>query len=223
MLDFWKRVRKHIAGDFTQTWLCEETGLATSTMSNWVSNDRIPPADKAQKIANALGVTVEYLVTGKEPYEDFEEENQSSTPVITEDPKGGVPFYDYEVTAHISDILDTTVYTPKYFVHYEPFRGTDLCMPVAGDSMHPDIKHGDVLALKRLNTLGEIMWGETYVIVTHGDMELCAVKCVHPNPKNVTTIILRSINPAYSGDKIIEKESIHEVYKVKGLLRVSSM
>ncbi len=54
-------------------------------------------------------------------------------------------------------------------------------------------------------------------------MESCAVKSVHPNPKDDTTIILRSTNPAYAGDKIIEKEHIRDIYKIKGLLRINSL
>jgi len=56
--------------DFTyigQKELSAKTGLSLKTIENYVKKDSsIPSADKAVLIAQALGVTVEYLVTGKD-------------------------------------------------------------------------------------------------------------------------------------------------------------
>jgi transcriptional regulator with XRE-family HTH domain len=56
--------------DFTgmeQKELAARTGLSLKTIENYVKKDSsIPSADKAVLMAQALGVTVEYLVTGKE-------------------------------------------------------------------------------------------------------------------------------------------------------------
>jgi transcriptional regulator with XRE-family HTH domain len=42
------------------------TGIPKQTIDNyWLTNASIPPADKAVAIARALGVSVEYLVTGR--------------------------------------------------------------------------------------------------------------------------------------------------------------
>jgi transcriptional regulator with XRE-family HTH domain len=50
-----------------QKELAAMTGLSLKTIENYVKKDSsIPSADKAVLIAQALGVTVEYLVTGKE-------------------------------------------------------------------------------------------------------------------------------------------------------------
>ena len=54
-----------------QKELAAKTGLSLKTIENYVKKDScIPSADKAVIIAQALGVTVEYLVTGekREPY-----------------------------------------------------------------------------------------------------------------------------------------------------------
>ena len=49
-----------------QKELAAKTGLSLKTIENYVKKDSsIPSADKAVLIAQALGVTVEYLVTGK--------------------------------------------------------------------------------------------------------------------------------------------------------------
>jgi transcriptional regulator with XRE-family HTH domain len=52
--------------------LSAKTGIAKGTLDCYLgSRASMPPADIAIKIANALGVTVEYLVTGQElKYQD---------------------------------------------------------------------------------------------------------------------------------------------------------
>jgi len=55
--------------DFTgmeQKELAAKTGLGLKTIETYVKKDSsVPSADKAVQIAQALGVTVEYLITGK--------------------------------------------------------------------------------------------------------------------------------------------------------------
>jgi transcriptional regulator with XRE-family HTH domain len=51
--------------------LAAQTGLKKHTIDNYLSvRGRMPAADAAVLIARALGVTVEYLVTGEENYPD---------------------------------------------------------------------------------------------------------------------------------------------------------
>jgi transcriptional regulator with XRE-family HTH domain len=48
--------------------LSEKTGINKRTLDNYLSgHNSIPSAEIALKIAHALGVSVEYLLTGKEP------------------------------------------------------------------------------------------------------------------------------------------------------------
>ena len=50
--------------------LAHQTGIKKHTIDNYLSTrGRMPSADVAVRIANALGVTVEYLVTGSETSE----------------------------------------------------------------------------------------------------------------------------------------------------------
>ena len=46
--------------------LAYRTDISKSTLSSILYNDTMPLADKAVRIAKALGVTVEYLVTGED-------------------------------------------------------------------------------------------------------------------------------------------------------------
>ncbi len=42
--------------------VCKETGLTTSTISNWKAGRYTPKADKLQKIADYFGVSIEFLM-----------------------------------------------------------------------------------------------------------------------------------------------------------------
>lgn len=50
--------------------VAKATGISTATLTNWKKGRYTPKQDKLQKIADYFGVTVEYLMTGKnEPKE----------------------------------------------------------------------------------------------------------------------------------------------------------
>lgn len=46
--------------------VAKETGITTATLSNWKRGKYTPKQDKLQKIADYFGVSLEYLMTGKE-------------------------------------------------------------------------------------------------------------------------------------------------------------
>lgn len=54
--------------------VCKETGITTATISNWKAGRYTPKQDKMQKIAEFLGVTIEYLMTGKKKGENSDAE-----------------------------------------------------------------------------------------------------------------------------------------------------
>jgi transcriptional regulator with XRE-family HTH domain len=75
--DFWLRVRKEVDRQHTSfEWLYQKTEIPKGTFASWKNRDTIPRADAAYRIASALGVSVEYLLTG------FDAKKQPSNPAI---------------------------------------------------------------------------------------------------------------------------------------------
>ena len=67
-MDFNTRLKDEIEfADIRYKELSEKSGVPERALYNYVAtkNPSMPPADVAVKIADALGLTVEYLVTGK--------------------------------------------------------------------------------------------------------------------------------------------------------------
>lgn len=78
---FYKRVyQKLIEIDRKRSWLLEQTGTSPSTWSSWEKHGRFPAADRAVEIADALGVSVEFLVTGRETQFDL----RGANPLVVE-------------------------------------------------------------------------------------------------------------------------------------------
>lgn len=50
--------------DITPYNVSKNTGIATSTLSDWKNGKSMPKPDKMKKIANYLSVSMEYLLTG---------------------------------------------------------------------------------------------------------------------------------------------------------------
>ena len=69
--DFWKRVKLLIRlKNIKQETVCADTEISLGTMRGWITHSRLPDAAQAVRIAQALGTTAEYLITGMEdnPY-----------------------------------------------------------------------------------------------------------------------------------------------------------
>jgi len=64
---FWLRVKEQIkAHKFSQRKLADYIGIPVQTLWGWIYYNRIPDATTACCIAEALGVTVEFLVRGND-------------------------------------------------------------------------------------------------------------------------------------------------------------
>ncbi len=127
-----------------------------------------------------------------------------------------VPFYNinlYETNTDHSILMEDK---PEYFVNYRPFNDCTAYLPVYGDSMYPKYASGDIIAVKEVKNMDIIQWGEAYMIMTNEEANhLKGIKILHEHP-NKDKIILRSSNPNYKGDTIINKKDIVSLYIIKG-------
>ena len=59
--------------DYTQKELAGMVGVTEAAMSRYINNERVPKAEILANLATALRTTSDYLLSGKEPEEDFAE------------------------------------------------------------------------------------------------------------------------------------------------------
>ena len=85
---FWKMVTKEVERQRTSfEWLYRKTQIPKGTFSSWKNRKIIPRADEALLIAQALKVSVEYLLTGADK---IKEPSNPSVNEISEI----IPFFD---------------------------------------------------------------------------------------------------------------------------------
>lgn len=75
--------------------VARETGITKSTFSDWKSGRSVPKREKLQKIAQCLGVTVEFLEDGKEDSPEryyFNDETAAMAQELFENPELRVLF-----------------------------------------------------------------------------------------------------------------------------------
>ena len=69
MTDLSNRIRQAVEkSGKTQRQIADAIGITEVSMSRYVCGERIPKATIMPKLAEACGVSVEWLQTGKEPY-----------------------------------------------------------------------------------------------------------------------------------------------------------
>jgi len=85
---FWKVVKKEVEKQNTSfEWLYQKTNIPKGTFSSWKNRDIIPRADEALLIAQALNVSVEFLLTG------VDKPREVSNPTVNEITQT-IPFFD---------------------------------------------------------------------------------------------------------------------------------
>jgi transcriptional regulator with XRE-family HTH domain len=173
-------------------------GITKDTLDTWEYRTKVIPLDKIEHIKHVFNM-----------YADSHLQKDIHT----------VPYYDIDVTSHITTSFNDVPETPTYYVDYAPFNDCTAIVNNYGDSMFPKYKNGDRLAIKQLFNLDTILWGETYLVVTNENAnDMRTVKDVFSVADDDSKIILRASNPNYAGDTFVNKEDILSIYISKGKL-----
>ena len=66
-IHFWRRTKALMkAHNMTQKQFAEHLGISLNTVRSWIYHDRVPELSAAYAIAYAMGVSLEYLLGGKD-------------------------------------------------------------------------------------------------------------------------------------------------------------
>lgn len=96
-----------------------------------------------------------------------------------------------------------------------PIPGADFLIPISGDSMEPDFRPGDIVAIKRVDPALFIQWGKVYVIDTPNG---CVIKELQPtSEKGIVSCVSRK--EKYKPFEI-NLDSAFGIYSVCGVFRI---
>lgn len=148
--------------------------ISRASLSEWKSGKFTPKYETCCRIANALGVSVEYLMTGG----------------AAENVKSGfaVPILGYVAAGipveAITDYIGEVTISPALAK-----KGQFFALKIKGDSMSPQILPGDIVVCMVQNTAET---GDIVIVQVNGSEATCKKVQILENG-----ILLQPLNPAY--------------------------
>jgi len=207
---FKEKLRKYLyINNISQLDLSIKTGDTQQAVSDFLKKEGTPHAKTRKKYFDSIDGFKDY-------YDNKEKTSLINKKETYEKNNKNVPYYDIDVTSHITTSFSDVLEKPTFYVDYQPFNDCSAYVNNYGDSMYPKYKNGEKLAVKQILNLDVLMYGETYLIITNANAnDLKTVKEVHFH-KDQSKLILRAANPDYQGDTIIDKVDILSMFAVKG-------
>lgn len=128
----------------------------------------------------------------------------------------GVPFYDLNVTASITESFNDIKEKPSYKINVPFLNDCTAAFPVYGDSMLPAYRPGDTVIVKEITNRDALLWGEVYLVITNANCDnMRTIKRVYISDDR-RNYILRATNPEFAGDTIVPCDDVLGLFLVKG-------
>lgn len=183
-------------------------GMGNGTINN-IKNGISSP--NLEKIMDAYPeVNIEWLISG-----NGEAIKSDDIPHINY--TKGVPYYDVDFICGFDLIENDQTTKPNYLIDFKKYNEATCWCNVTGHSMEPEITHGDIIALKRIEDISFLPLGEVYAIVTTNGMR--TIKRLGPaDDEDCYTLIPTNKGPEYGIQKI-SKDKIAIVFQVLGCMK----
>lgn len=129
----------------------------------------------------------------------------------------GVPYYNVDFIGGFDIVLNDQTAKPEYLIDFKKYNEATCWCNVTGHSMEPEITHGDIIALKRIEDASFLPLGEVYAIVTTNGMR--TIKRLGPSsdPK-CYTLVPTNKSPEY-GIQELPKNMIEHIFQVLGCMK----
>ncbi len=198
--------------EITPKKLSNDTGISTGNISDWKSGRSMPTATKLIILADYLNCSIDYLL-GRTNVVELNMGNlqESNFKVVHTSPKSISktvikPLFLTPVSAGTGSWLDDD--TPAEWITVPKTDETvsaDFLIKVSGDSMQPKYYDGDIVMVKKSNSITE---GEFGVFILNSEAYI----------KKMGKGELISLNPDYDNIAVSEYDTISCAGKVIGVL-----
>ena len=220
--DWIKQIRKELK--LTQQQLAERLGIGKAALS-MIETGRASLTTRNKNIlVQELNVNPDFLETGRGQMFNAEPDLQAYRHRTDNSlPLQSVPLYSVEGTAGLVPLIpDSSSNKPVNYIHIPNLPKCDGAIYVAGDSMYPLLKSGDIVLYKQLSDLGDIFWGDMYLLSIEIDgEEYITVKYIQKSERE-GYVKLVSQNPHHA-DKEIAMDRIRALALVKASIRMNSI
>ncbi|MGL5957955.1 MAG: S24 family peptidase [Phocaeicola sp.] len=130
----------------------------------------------------------------------------------------GVPYYNVDFLGGFDLMMNDQTQHPEYRIDFKKYNEADCWCNVTGHSMEPEITHGDIIAMKKLEDWDLfIPYGEVYAIVAKNGLR--TIKKIGSGSNTDTfSLIPTNKSPEY-GTQEIPKKLVAGVWKVLGCMK----
>ena len=138
-------------------------------------------------------------------------------------PYQSVPIYDMEATAGLVPLFnDNSNFKPVDYIHIPNVPKCDGAIYVAGDSMYPLLKSGDIVLYKQVRDINDIFWGDMYLLSIDMDgEEYITVKYIQKSDR-AGYVKLVSHN-TFHAEKDVQMSKIRAIAFIKASIRMNSI
>ena len=126
----------------------------------------------------------------------------------------GKPYFNVDFELGFDMMVNDQTCNPEYLIDYPPYNDRATCYcNVTGNSMHPTIDGGDIIALKEIKDFSILLNDKIYAIVTTNDLR--TVKRIEDKGD---MIVLKPDNKEYN-PQTIPKDKLSKVFQVIGSIK----
>lgn len=199
----------------TQVELAAKLGVTKAYINALFNDKKTFGKAQAEKWSQLFGLSSSWLLTGEGTM--LKPSSSSAPPQPLKNFEHGVPYYNVDFIGGFDLVDNSQSATPEYLIDYAPYNKATCWCNITGHSMEPEISHGDMLALKKVEDASFLPFGEVYAIVTTNDMR--TVKRIGPaSTPDAYALIPSNKSPEY-GVQELPKAMIRTVFQVLGCMK----
>lgn len=177
----------------TQTAFAELLGVRQSAVANWVSRGAIPSSAMPNIISKCDRLSERWLMLGEG------EMHLKYTNNFYRELGVSAGRLEFESSREVPEMICI------------PGVNADAFFPVKGCSMMPTIQEGDIVGVKKVDSVSSIRPEDIYLIITADNERM--IKHIHAGDDEDEFVTLVSDNKDYAPFQV-KKESILSIYKV---------
>lgn len=127
----------------------------------------------------------------------------------------GIPYYDEMFECGFDELIAPSSESPDYYINVPGYEKASLWCNASGDSMDPEIKNGDIIALQEIQDPTFLPYGDIYAFITTNGMRTIK-RLGRSDVENCYRLI--PTNKDYH-EQDIPKKMIQKAYRVLGAIK----
>ncbi|HBC3385067.1 TPA: helix-turn-helix domain-containing protein [Vibrio parahaemolyticus] len=206
---------KYLSNKRTTRETAKLWGVSVASLNAYINRGSLPSVDKALRIANAEGVSLQWLATGNDERPDYGNKTNDINNLVRIDyvekfsvaaSAGGGSYIEEE------RVEEYYPFSHEYLKRNRLLHADLLIIEARGDSMEPYIENGDDLLIKRVEFNTDNALSGIHVISIDGQLKVKRLQ--YSIQRNGYRII--SDNPEYSEEFIEHEELMQNRMRVIG-------